>query len=230
METRTAPRWIRDLEKRYERMRWMWMGATTLVWLAFIGWCVSVWITPTGVLEWGLAGVCWVAWPALSWLKPEERAQRYRTAASILAGPIARYEEDSDCSESALREAAQRARESLRIERIRSAPEWIRRKRRGYRLRVLAWLLSAFLLAAALFGASALFKWRMAGPWPMLIVVLLLFAVSVFKTRGLVEACQILRGAIERYEFETAAGDEGALIEADRTVSALLEKPSPHSP
>jgi len=211
-------------------MRWMWICVEALGWLAFIGWCVSVWSTPTGVLEWGLAGVCWVAWPASSWLRPEVRAQRYRTAASIVAVVIARYAEDSDCSESALREAAQRAEERLRIKRIRIAPEWIRLKRRHYRLRVLAWPISAILLAMPLVFASIHFRWRTAGFWSMLIVVLLLFVVSVIRTRGLVEACQVLRGVIERYEFETAAGDEGALIEADQTVSALLEKPSPHSP
>jgi hypothetical protein len=229
METRTAPRWIRDLEKRYARMRWVWMCGTVAGWLGWLGWLILFLSEPKSVLGWVSYGVCFAACFGKDVVNTEVRAQRYRTASSILASAILRYEAGSDCSESALTDAAQRARESLRIERIRSAPEWIRRERRGYRLRVLAWLLPAFLLTAAFFGASVLFRWRTAGPWPMLIVFLLLLILSVIKTRGLVEACQILRGAIERYEFESAGGDEGALIEADQTASALLEKPIPHS-
>lgn len=228
MEPRTAPQWIRDIEKRYERMRWVWTCATVLGVLGFVG-VIGLVYSRLDALDGVLYVGCLAGWVGLDYLKAELRAQRYGSAANMLDGAITRYEVDPDRPESELADAAERAQESLRIKRIRIAPEWIRLKLRRYRLRVLAWPVSATLVTMTLFAASVLLKWQWVRPEPLFIAFILLFNVAIFKTRRLVQARQVLDEEIQRYEFETAAGDENALAEADQRASGLLEKPLPHS-
>ena len=222
METRTPPRWLRDTQRRYQRARCMWMCAYGLGWLGFFGVLSLAFLaTPTGALEYVLWCMCFAAWVGLDLLKPASRASRYGTAAYGLAGAMVRYEVDPERPESVLGEAAQRAQEALHIKRIRISPEWIRRKRLRYRLTALAWT-SPALLATAFFVASILFRWRWVRPWQVLAVLAVLFVGAGFKTRRLAQARQILDEAIERYEFESAGGDESALDEADRRASTTL--------
>ncbi|MGA2275793.1 MAG: hypothetical protein ABSH00_19770 [Bryobacteraceae bacterium] len=228
METRTAPTWIRDKERRYRRTRWMWICASGLGWLGFFGALSLAFLhTPAGALKYVLYCLCLAAWVGLDLLKPASRASRFETAACGLAGAIVRYEVDPELPESVLSEAAQRAQESLHIKRVRIAPAWIRRNKLRYRLTALAWA-SPVILTLAFFGVSAIFRWRWVRPWQVLVVLAVLFVGAALKTRRLVQARQILDEAIERYEFESAADDEGALAEADQRASATLSGlPSP---
>jgi hypothetical protein len=160
----------------------------------------------------------------LQFLTPEKRAQRYETAYLALKAAIARYEAEPDLPDSALSEAGQRAREALRAERIRSAPEWIRRKRLRCRLKALGWV-SPAMLALTWQLAAALIEWRWVRPWhaaPLVAVFVLLLAGGIFMARKLKKAAGILSQAIERYEFESAA-TESELQEADQRASEALE-------
>jgi hypothetical protein len=218
METRTAPQWIRDREKSYRRARWMWVCATALGWLGWAGWWTYFMLRPPNTALWNVvAGLCLVGWVALDHLKLEEHATRYRAAADALNSPIARYEVSQDLSESMLGGADRRAREALHTERIRTAPAWIRDKRRGYRLRILGW----FAPAPAAWAAVSM-GWRWVRPWQILSAGLVLLIGAVFKTRKLRTAAGRLSEAIGRYEFESAA-TESDLDEAGRRASEVLQ-------
>jgi hypothetical protein len=156
---------------------------------------------------------------ALDLLKLEERVKRYGNAAEAVSAAIVRYETSSDLPEAALAEADRRAREAVRVERIRTAPDWIRRQRRHYRLRILGWV-SPALLALLLQIPAAHWHWRWVRPWQVLSVGLVLLTGAMFKTRKLRQASHILGEAIERYEYESAA-TQSDLDEAGRWASEV---------
>jgi hypothetical protein len=223
METRTAPQWIRDKEKRYRRAGRMWGGGGCLGLLAEGGVLAFLWISRAS--PWAYLSLAFYAGlAALGFLRPEKRAERYETASLALKAAIARYEAEPDLPESALSEADQRAHEALRVERIRSAPDWIRSRRRRYRLRILGWV-SPAMLALILPLAAVLFEWRRMRTWhvaPLAAVFILLLAGGMFKASKLSKAAGALSEAIERYEYESAA-TESALQEADQRASEALE-------
>lgn len=221
METRTAPRWIGDWEKRYRRTRWMWKCAEWLGWLGWAGWWVCLFLGPPSTALWNsVAGLCLVGWVALDHFKLEERAECYGAAADALGEAIAGYEASPDRPESTLTEAYQRACESLRLERIRTAPTWVRERRRQYRLRVLG-CISPAVAALAFETAAAYFGWRWVRPGQILAAGLVLLFGGLLKAGRPSTASRILTEAIERYEFESAA-TESALDEEDRRASEAL--------
>ncbi len=197
------------------------MGLLAL--LCAAAWLASFWIAHTTLWN-SLGYVFFAAWIALGFLKPEKRAQRYEIAFFALKAAIARFEGDPDVPDSVLGEADRRAYEALHVKRIRTAPAWIRSKRRGYRLRILRWL-SPALLPVVLPAVALLLGWRwLLRPWHAVFVVaafILLFVGATYGTRKLVGARGILSEAIERYEYESAAA-ESDLEEADRRASEVL--------
>lgn len=220
METREAPRWVRDRESSYRRARWMWKCAEYIPLL-----CAAVLVATITVsfakrwhyLWWALlAGSA-----AASLLRPKERAQRCETAYVAIQAAIARYQANPDLRDSALSEADERAHEALRVERIRTAPPWIRRKRRLCWMAALGWLSPAILAFAAIpFEQQWMRSWHIV---PVVAVFILLLAAGVFKGAKPLEAGLILSQAVERYEYESAAA-EGDLFQADRRASEALQR------
>jgi len=175
-------------------------------------------LQPPDTAPWiGGAVLCLVGWVALDHGKLEERARRYRNAAYALYGAIVRYEVSSDLPESTLVEAERRAREKARVERIRTAPAWIRSERRRYWLRILGWVSPAALVLALEIPAANSW-WRWLRPWHVLAASLVLLAGGWFQARKLGQASGILGEAMERYEYESAA-TERELEEAGRWAS-----------
>jgi hypothetical protein len=197
----------------------MWVCATALLWLGCLGTWVVYWLGPKEAL-----GVCLVCSAALVHFKLEKRARRYGAAANALNAAIAGYEASPDLTESALSEADRRAREMLRVERVRTAPAWICGKRRSYSVRIRRWIGPA-LLAWALLTTVGYLEWRWLRPWQDTAAGVLLFAGAMYGARKLRKARDILGEAIERYEFESAA-TESDLGEADRQASEVLGSPS----
>ena len=226
METRTAPQWIRDPERRYKRLGRLWMCVAALVWLGFIGWgpflSLSSFCTPHCTLLNVLAGLCLAGWFVLEYFEPGKRAVRYGAAANALDAAITRYEVAPDRPDSTLSEADQRASEGLRIKPIRTAPAWIRDKRRGYTLRQLGWTSLPFLAVTFPLAAS-LWRWRWT-PWQNVFfaaVFSLLLATAVLGSRRIAAARKILTEAIEGYEC-VSAENEGVLVETDHKASEVL--------
>jgi len=179
----------------------MWVGATTIVFVAVVGlapWCVV---------------------PLIVW-RPDDRARRCGAAANALNAAIARYEVSVDRPESTLEAADRRAQETARVQRIRTAPDWIREMRRRYLLKILGWI-SPALLALLLAPAAAALHWSPAQFWRMAGVYLLLLIAVLAGRSKLLKAQSILGQAIGRYEYESAA-TEGDLEEADRRASGVL--------
>jgi|SRR5271157_2090373 len=220
METRTAPQWIREAERRYERRRWMWMCATAAVFVVMAGLAFGGALLHAAWLR-GLAP--WRLVPLLVW-RPDDRARRREAAANAVNCAIARYEVSADQPESTLAAADRRAQETARVQRIRTAPGWIRDKRRSYLLRILGRLSPAFLLAVAFAAVAGFLHWRYLRPWRAPAVLLPLLAGFLLGARKLVGAQIILGEAIARYEYESAA-TESVLDEADRRASAVLSGP-----
>jgi hypothetical protein len=131
--------------------------------------------------------------------KSYERAERCEKAADIVDLAMARYEVGADLPGGMLGEAGRRARETLRVEQIGTAPARIRSELPGYRLRVLEWCSPAFVPL----------------PFP-------LAAGTKFKARKPIAASRTLSEAIGRYGFESAA-TESDLQEAERRASEALE-------
>lgn len=222
MDTRTAPRWIRDREKGYARRRLAWMGVTAVLAVSWLGMAVSDFLPRS---EWWFAvGVCSIA--AFAILKPGERARHYGLAANALNAAAVRYEVSYDPLESTLADADRRARETARIERIRAAPAAIREKRRGYRMANAGWYSPAVVLWV-LSTAEALLRWPWSRPWPAAAIVAVLLAVAVVtalvKARGTIQAARILTHAIDRYEYEAAAMED-SLAEADGLAAEALKR------
>jgi len=217
METRTAPRAIRETEQRYQRAHTVWACANVLWWL---GW-LALTLTP---VRWSYPRLVFIgAWVGLLILRADKRARRYGTAARELNAAIARYEASPDRPEPLLGEADRRARETLRVERIKTAPAWVRDMRRRCRLRILGWYGPA-LLAVALPAAGTLLGFRLARPWQMFAaaaVPIPLLIGAMIGTRKLTRAVGILGEAIEPYEFESAAA-ESDLDEAGRRANQVL--------
>jgi hypothetical protein len=190
--------------------------------LGWLGWAGSMLIRqmPEGP-GWDVMKVeCPTAFLALLILAPGKRARRCEVAARTIDIAIVRYEASPDAPESLLNETAIRAREIMRVERVRRAPEWVRKQRRGYRLKILVWILPA-LLALALPAAAALLRWQWVEPWhaAAFFGALILYSVGALAgTRKPMKARDILGKAIDRYEYESAA-TEGELEEADRLAS-----------
>jgi hypothetical protein len=106
----------------------------------------------------------------------------------------------------------------LRLKRIRTAPAWIRGRRRRYRLRILlrgpAALVWALLMAAA--------GWN----WPSHRLLAAVAAAAVIVGTGVwalgpAKASRVLSEAIERYEFESAS-TESELDEAGQRAFEIL--------
>jgi hypothetical protein len=216
MEPRTAPQWIREAETRYQRAHRMWVGATAAPLVALLGLAFGGALLHAAWLR-DLAPWCAVA--LIVW-RPDYRARRYGDAANAVNVAIVRYDVSADRPESTLAAADRRAQETARVQRIRTAPGWIREKRRSYLLRILRWI-SPVLLALALAPAAAALHWPWAQSWGMAEVYLLLLAAVLAGRSKLLEAHAILGRAIERYEYESAA-TEGVLDEADRRASGVL--------
>ncbi len=202
MEKRTAPQWVLDAQKFYARKRQIWFGADALWW---VGWMALLITTHWSVHRL----VCVAAWVGLRILQPNKRAAAYGAAAHALSAAVARYLVDQSQPESMLDEAGRSARESLRLERIRIAPPWIRERRRQYRMKVLRWFvpaMAAMVLPAALnrMGFQLLWPWQKilaaAAPIPLMLV-------AILRTRKMMRAVGILGEAINRYEFESAVTD-----------------------
>ena len=222
METQTAPQWIRDTEKRYECARRLWICVAALSWLCLFGWTFVICFTPRGALQDVLYGLCLASYFGLQYLKPEVRADRYGIAARALNVAVARYEVSPDRPDSTLSETYRRAYESLHIKRIRTAPPWIRDKRRRYTLRQLRWM-SLPLLPWMFPLVASLWRWRWVHWQNVLFAAVfgLLLAMAILGGRKIVAARKILTEAIDRYEF-LSAENEGALVEADRQASEAL--------
>lgn len=203
METRTAPRAIRETEQRYQRAHTVWACANVLWWLAFLLMALSV-ALPYAAFRYTLALVCLAG---LSMGRPGQRARRYGAAARTLSSAILRYAVSPDRPESLLQEADRRARELLRVERIRTAPAWVRDQRRRYWLKILEWFGTA-VLAVTLSGAALLLGLRWPRPRQLgfvLAAFLICMVGALYGTRNLWAARSILGEAMERYEFESAA-------------------------
>jgi FtsH-binding integral membrane protein len=222
METRTAPQWIRDREAGYRRTRRMWTCAMVLGWLCCLVFLISIFL-PRNTLWDVVRYVSCSAYVAWVFLRIERRVQRYGNAAKALNAAIAQYEGGPDLGESILGEADRRARETLHVERIRTAPAGIRSKRRRCTLRILGWFtvpLAGALLMAALFWWPLWYR----GPWvfPLLLAVFVGSLVgAMFGTRKLKKVWDILGEAIERYECESAA-TQSDLDEAGQRASEIL--------
>ena len=222
MENATAPEWIRQTFRRYRRIRLLWFGAAVLGWLGFLGWLAFAWRSGRGTLETILLGLCFAAWIGEVFLRPELRAQRYGFAADRLSGVIARYEVSIDQPDSLLIEEDQKTSEDLRLRRIRTAPDWIRIKRRGCRLRRVVWLSPFALVVVFAFGAAL---WQKQMVLPLAGSLLGSFSCSLLsgklRTRKTEEAQKTLKDAIEQDEYVSGAC-ENILAEADQRASQLL--------
>jgi hypothetical protein len=216
VETRTAPQWIRETEKRYGRRHRMWVAATATLLVAMVALALGGAFPHAA---WAPRLSPWCVLVLLVW-RPHERARRLGAAANALNAAIARYEASPDRPESALGEADRQARETARIERIRTAPGWIRSKRRSYWLRILAWT-SPALLALAFMIAAPVLRWSWALYWRCVAAFFLLLIGALARISKLVKAQVILGEAIARYEYESAAA-EGDLEEADGQASGVL--------
>jgi len=221
METRKAPKWIRKSEKSHRRRRRMWKCVTALGWL---GWAGSMLIRQMPDTAWWnvLKVACPAAFVSLLVLAPGKRAGRHGVAAHLLDVAMVRYEASPDRPESELTEARQRAHEIMHVERIRTAPAWIRDQRRGYRLRILGWIIPA-LLAVAVPAAAAVLQRGWIEPWygAAFLAAFILYTVgALVGTRKLVKARDILAEAIERYECEAAA-TESDLQEAGQRAAEV---------
>jgi len=226
MDTRTAPRWIRDRKKGYERSCASWEGNTLLGMLGLPGcWLYSV-IHGTATAQSSGAALflCVAGLIGLGLLRPFRRARRYEMAARILEAAIARYEVSPERPDATLTEADERACEVLRVARIRTAPAWVMEKRRRYEVKILARFGPA-VLALALLAACVLLRWRWVGQGRGVFVILLPVALAIqagFMARRLGAARAILGVAIDRYEYEATA-TEGTLEEADQRASEALD-------
>jgi len=220
METRTAPQWIRDREKSYERKRKLWMGLTAIMLLVYLGLAFSGFPRYSAWRQ--FAAPVWLAGVLVLWLN--EPVTRYGAAANFLNAAIVRYEVSADRPESTLVDADRRAREMVRAERIRTAPEWIREKRRRYRTGILAWF-SPVALAYVLIAAADLSRWRWHRLSPAIMAlaafVLLWLGIAMVRKWKPMRALRILSNAIGRYEYESAA-TESDLQEADQRASEAL--------
>jgi len=225
VETRTAPQWIRERKKSYARA-WAEWGGCTLLWILGLAvWSVYMVIHATrGAPAYAVA--CFL-WPAtaigMQALRPFKRAKRYENAARSMEDAIARYELSADRPESTLIDADRRAREMVRAERIRTAPQWIRDKRRRCWMGIVGWT-SPVALTCLLQVAYDLSRWRWGWPWLAVafpVAFALLLVIAMLKTGRPVTAERILSEAIERYEYESAATD-GELMEADRRATDAL--------
>ena len=196
------------------------MGAELIGWLVCLGLvCGSAALRHDGSLR--RSALLCIA--ALGIASPAARARRWGNAANALYAAVTMYEGSKDRPESALTEADRRAREMLRVARIRTAPRWIVDKRRRYGVRILGWKSQQWFVALLVF-AWLLFP----GPWLPPLHLLGLAAASqmldlaaMSRIQKLVTARGILRDAIERYEFESAE-TEATLDEAGRRASAIL--------
>jgi hypothetical protein len=158
---------------------------------------------------------------AASLLSPKKRAERCETARMALQAAIARYQGDPDLRDSALSEADERAHEALRVERIRFAPPWIRRRRRLCWIKALGWLSPAILAFAAIpFEQQWMRSWHIV---PVVAVFILLLAAGAFKAGKPLEAALIFSQAVERYEYESAATESELFLE-DRRASEALQR------
>ncbi len=222
METVTALRRMQKKEAGYRRARLMWRCVTVLGWLGWAG-SMAIRQMPGGTVWDVLKVACPTAFLALLILSPGKRARRAEAAARTIDIAVVRFEANPDGPESVLNEAALRAREIMRLERMRKAPEWIRGQRRRYRLRILAWLLPALVVVAPPAGAAIL-QWQWVEPWHMaafLGAFLLYCGAATLGTRKPMKARDILGQAIERYEYESA-GTESELAEASRQAAEVL--------
>ena len=199
----------------------MWRCVTVLGWLGWAG-SMLIRLMPDG-LWWDVLKVaCPTAFLALLILAPGKRAKRREIAARTLNVAIVRYEASPDRPESVLVQAGQRANEMLRVERIRTAPAWIRNQRRRYRLSILGWICPA-LVAPALPAAAVILQWRWVEPWhgAVFVAVFILYSVgALLGTRKLMKARDMLSEAMERYEFESAA-TESDLEEAGKRATEV---------
>jgi hypothetical protein len=200
--------------------------------LGWLGWAGSMLIrTMPGGIWWDVLKVgCPTAFLSLLILAPGKRARRCEIAARILNVATVRYESSPDLPESFLVQAGQRANETLRVERIRSAPPWIRGQRRRYRLKILAWICPA-LVAPALPAAAVILQWRWVEPWhcAVFVAVFVLYSVAaLLGTRKLMKARDMLSESIERYQFESAA-TESDLEQAGKLATELLAARSGNS-
>ncbi len=216
METRTAPEWIREAERRYERGRRMWVCATWAMAVVFLGLGFggaalhAVWLSFLAV---------WCIVPFLAW-SPIDRARRCGAAADIVNAAIVRYEVSADRPESTLTAADRRAKETARVQRIRTAPDWIKEKRRRCLLKLLGWI-SPVLAALALAPAAAAQHLPWARHW-LVYEAYLLNLVGLLTWRSkLLKAYEILNHAIAHYEYESAA-TEADLAAADGRASEAL--------
>jgi hypothetical protein len=168
VEPRTAPQWIREAERRYQWAHRMWVCVTAA---ALLGWTGRAFIEVSPHTSWGraLAVVCVVVF--VVW-RPDERATRSGAAANAVNAAIARYEVSAN----------RRARETARVERIRTAPAPIRDKRRHYRLGMLGWY-SPLLLAVALAQAAIVLRWSWVRPWHASAVLLPLLVGCLLGAR-----------------------------------------------
>lgn len=221
---RMAPQWIHSTKMRYERTRLMWRCVAVFGWLGFFGFFICSWaashdVSPGAVVS-ALWFVCAAGWLSLDFLRPELRAQRYGVAVNGLVAAIVRYEENPELSDSTLNDTDERVREALHVERIRTAPAWIRDKRRRCRLRLLRRVSPLLLVMLSI--PAALYS-RAIPPWLVYVIFTAVFIVTVAAPgrRRLKKAHDILKEAIDRYEFESAATDS-ALHEADERASQIL--------
>jgi hypothetical protein len=194
-----------------------------LGWLCCVAFLVSIFM-PKGT-PWLVVGyVCFCAYLVLEFLKIERRVQRYGRAVKALNAAIAQYEGSPEVGESILGEADRLARETLHVERIRTAPAGIRSKRRRCTLGILAWLIPV-PLAGALPIMALSWRWRwLLRPWgfPFVLAVFIGSLVgAMFGTLKLMKAREILGEAMARYEFESAA-TQSVLDEAGQRASEVL--------
>lgn len=193
-----------------------------LGWISFFGSIVLAHATkPGATLSIALCGLCFISLIATVPPVPM-RARRYGVASDTLDVAIVKYEVSPDRPETSLNDAARWAHEYLRIERVRIAPEWIRRSRRSLTLRLFAWFGPA-LLALAVAVASSIFEWPRVRHWHPPLVCLLALLFAKFTAGRLFRAWDILNEAIRRYEYESAGGDESALVEAGQRASSLAK-------
>lgn len=89
MDTRTAPQWIREAEKRYGRARRVWHCLTAIAVLGWLGWAF-IGVYPHA--SWGRALVLVCVVVFVVW-RPDKPATRYPGEA------IARYEYESAATE-----------------------------------------------------------------------------------------------------------------------------------
>jgi hypothetical protein len=224
--TRTAPGWIRDQERRYAFARVAWKALNIVDWLCWCGFLVLPSFLPKKPPLSHAGLFCFTAWLAFRFLNPPKRARRYGMAANWINVAVANYEVHTNQSESTLANAAKRAAEVLCRHRLRTAPKWIRQRRRSCTLRQLAWFSPGPMLAVVVGASAAAFHWTWFGIWHIQLVALAMFLMIVAassKITGNGTAREILDKAMERYEFQAGATDE-VLNEAARRADEALVK------